>query len=238
LTFYPFYTFSSSPTFNTWAKLTCHTIQHELRASSSFPSRLLRLDDDDGGDKHRLLLFYLNHPIQYVQVTGVIVSIDEHHLDRHQCQLTILSLDDSSGATVDVLLPDLAPGTVFRAKGSLSQFRGRRQVRLLRGEVIGSTGAEMGLVSARGRFYSSVLAKPWVISARRMAGLKQRATRAHEDLERARRRRADRERRHADSLKTDWDRDEVERATEAEVARSAGEEVRRQQWKKKRRTDG
>ncbi|RMZ82392.1 hypothetical protein DV737_g2067, partial [Chaetothyriales sp. CBS 132003] len=230
LTYYPFYTFSSSPTFNTWAKLTCHTIQHELQANSSFPSRLLLLDDDhrgndndDNDDHNRLLLFYLNHPIQYVQVTGVIVSIDEHHVQRHvqhhgqdQCQITILSVDDSSGATVDVvfqhqhqhrhptnanpragntnidtahmvnLLAGLAPGTVLRAKGTLRHFRGRRQVRLLRGEVISSTAAEMRLASARARFYSSVLAKPWT---------------------------------------REWEREEVERAKEAEVARRAGEEV-------------
>ncbi|KKK16183.1 hypothetical protein ARAM_006117 [Aspergillus rambellii] len=78
LTFYPAFCFKASPTHFTWKK-----------------------NPDQG------LFFYLNHPIRFVSVMGIIVARTE--VPRR----TILTLDDSSGATIDIV--------VLRAEESESQ---------------------------------------------------------------------------------------------------------------------
>ena len=86
--FYPAYCHSASTTWNTWVKLTSHDIHHVLRprpGASSFVS-----------NSDNLVLFYLNHPIQYVQVVGVVVSCDDYH------ERWIIGVDDSSGATIEL----------------------------------------------------------------------------------------------------------------------------------------
>jgi hypothetical protein len=49
------------------------------------------------------LNFYHNHPIQFVCLAGIIVARDEYP------QRTILVLDDSSGATIEIVCPKLVP---------------------------------------------------------------------------------------------------------------------------------
>ncbi|KAL3462867.1 hypothetical protein BJX64DRAFT_258289 [Aspergillus heterothallicus] len=82
LTFYPAFCFKASPTHFTWVKLAASDV-HRLQR---------RVDFGDQG-----LFFYRNHPIRFVNLIGIIVArID---VPRR----TILTLDDSSGATVEVV---------------------------------------------------------------------------------------------------------------------------------------
>ncbi|KAL4795238.1 hypothetical protein BDV19DRAFT_363394 [Aspergillus venezuelensis] len=83
LSFYPAYTFKSSPTNFTWVKLSAANI-HRLTRRSEF--------GEPG------LFFYKNHPIRFVNVLGVIVARTD--VPRR----TILTIDDSSGATVDIVV--------------------------------------------------------------------------------------------------------------------------------------
>ncbi|KAL4958719.1 OB-fold domain-containing protein [Aspergillus stella-maris] len=83
LPFYPAYTFNSSPTNFTWVKLSTANV-HRLTRRSEF--------GEPG------LFFYKNHPIRFVNVLGVIVARTD--VPRR----TILTIDDSSGANVDIVV--------------------------------------------------------------------------------------------------------------------------------------
>ncbi|KAJ5467043.1 hypothetical protein N7475_004795 [Penicillium sp. IBT 31633x] len=81
LNFYPAFCFKASPTHFTWVKMSAADV-HRLRNSSNFVGQNI--------------YFYNNHPIQFVSLVGLIVARTE--LTRR----TILTLDDSSGATIDI----------------------------------------------------------------------------------------------------------------------------------------
>ncbi|KAK7900266.1 hypothetical protein LTR67_004012 [Exophiala xenobiotica] len=104
----PAYAFTASETWSKWVKLTAHEIHHILkphkRYAETTTTTLARLDNTGThGHNHRdaaLLLFYLNHPIQFVQVVGVVVALDEYFE-----KFWLFTIDDSSGATIDVTCP-------------------------------------------------------------------------------------------------------------------------------------
>jgi hypothetical protein len=48
-------------------------------------------------DDRVILLFYLNHPIQFIQVIGVVVVLEDYFE-----KFWLFTVDDSSGATIDV----------------------------------------------------------------------------------------------------------------------------------------
>ncbi|KAJ6128602.1 Nucleic acid-binding OB-fold [Penicillium samsonianum] len=81
LVFYPAFCFKASPTHFTWVKMGAADV-HRLRQSSDFVGQNI--------------FFYNNHPIQFVSLVGVIVARTD--IPRR----TILTLDDSSGATIDI----------------------------------------------------------------------------------------------------------------------------------------
>ncbi|KAJ5164500.1 Nucleic acid-binding OB-fold [Penicillium coprophilum] len=81
LVFYPAFCFKASPTHFTWVKMGAADV-HRLRRSSNFVGQNM--------------FFYNNHPIQFVSLVGVIVARTDFPWR------TILTLDDSSGATIDI----------------------------------------------------------------------------------------------------------------------------------------
>ncbi|KAJ5755564.1 hypothetical protein N7533_005107 [Penicillium manginii] len=83
LIFYPAFCFKASPTHFAWVKMALADV-HKLHRPEGF-----------NGQK---LFFYKNHPITYISVVGVIVSRNE--IPRR----TILTIDDSSGATLDIVI--------------------------------------------------------------------------------------------------------------------------------------
>ncbi|KIW12175.1 hypothetical protein PV08_09450 [Exophiala spinifera] len=106
-TFYPAWAFNASQTWLKWVKLTAHDVHHVLQSHEKFSETTttttaptLTHHGHGTGRRRRdapLLLFYLNHPIQYVQVVGVVVAFDEYFE-----KFWLLTIDDSSGATLDV----------------------------------------------------------------------------------------------------------------------------------------
>ncbi|KAL2872811.1 OB-fold domain-containing protein [Aspergillus lucknowensis] len=82
LTFYPAFCFKASPTHFTWVKMGASDIHRLMR----------RVEFGDQG-----LFFYKNHPIRFVNLVGIIVARAD--VPRR----TIITIDDSSGATVDVV---------------------------------------------------------------------------------------------------------------------------------------
>lgn len=288
LTFYPAYTFRASPTWFKWVKLTCSDIHATLQPHQKYSSVTTGAVRDarfnaHGRNNPPLLLFYLNHPIQFVQVIGVVVAVEEY-FDK----FWLFTVDDSSGATIDVTCPrpekkheghgssrpalnttgdvqkqkddgaehdphpDSDPdhellllqstisrldiGTAVQAKGTLTTFRGTRQLSLLRLSIIPSTSQEMRLISSRSQFYSSVLSDPWSLTREDQRKLQAEAQgERDEEIERAKKRRnrdrmkREREERHSRAIQREYEREEETRKREAEQARSWGEELKQKQ---------
>jgi hypothetical protein len=94
LTFYPAFCYAASPTWSKWVKLTCWDVHHALR-----PHQQQGKSYTSGGPSASQTLFYLNHPIQYVQLMGIVVAIEDY-FESH----FLVTIDDSSGETLDIVL--------------------------------------------------------------------------------------------------------------------------------------
>lgn len=120
LTYYPAYCHKASPTWFEWVKLTAHDIHTKLQIRDGYQHAWLT--------EHRfardapLLMFYLNHPIQFVQVVGVVVSFDEY-FDR----FWLFTIDDSSGNTIDVVCRKPTKDRAEKIVGSISTFNDKRE---------------------------------------------------------------------------------------------------------------
>ncbi|KAJ9656138.1 hypothetical protein H2198_005194 [Neophaeococcomyces mojaviensis] len=96
LTFYPAYCHSASPTWFTWVKLTAHDIHNKIQEREGY-QHVFQTEYAQDHSRSRML-FYLNHPIQFVQVIGVVVNLEEFFE-----KFWLFTVDDSSGATIDIV---------------------------------------------------------------------------------------------------------------------------------------
>lgn len=192
LTFYPAYCFSASPTWFAWVKLTAHDIHRVLRSRAGFAAST--------SNPKAQLLFYLNHPVQYVQVVGVVVAFDEN-FDK----FWNLTVDDGSGEVIDCVcwkpekeqvrlaggqdggaklenidveqqrreqvIEGIDIGTVVRVKGTVTSFRDVRQIKIERLNIIPTTNQEIVHIAARTKFLEEVLMRPWSVSPNRQKRL-------------------------------------------------------------------
>ena len=92
LNFYSAYCFDLSPTYNAWVKLTAADV-HALQEREGFE---WRKSDARLEGQVPSLYFYLNHPIQWVCLVGVVVAFDAFEYRF------IMMLDDSSGANIEI----------------------------------------------------------------------------------------------------------------------------------------
>ncbi|KAJ6008424.1 hypothetical protein N7540_012400 [Penicillium herquei] len=81
---YPAFCFKASPTHFAWVKMSVADV-HRLQKPRSFEGQRI--------------YFYKNHPIRFVTIAGLIVSKAEVY------RRTILTIDDSSGAILEVVIP-------------------------------------------------------------------------------------------------------------------------------------
>ena len=178
LTFYPAYCHRASPTYFAWVRLSCANV-HSLATRKGFEGQNL--------------YFYLNHPVQFVCLVGVVVAFDGTNAKKW-----IMTLDDSSGATLEMVRPRpqvqaqgenaatsnmheeqtkhkeaeevpldmtlLGIGKVIKAKGTIDTFWGSRQLRLERFDILTDTMAEVKSWEQRTRYFDVTLSKPWVVS--------------------------------------------------------------------------
>jgi hypothetical protein len=138
------------------------------------------------------ILFYLNHPIQFVSVVAPVISIDEI-----RGRYVLLTIDDGSGATMVVkvrqversvdshsnttvlnvnvfstldrywLEIDNEPidvGSVIKAKCTIESFRGERQLLLQRASVVKTTKEEAEDWLDAARWKLDTLSKPWKLT--------------------------------------------------------------------------
>ncbi|KAI9741243.1 MAG: hypothetical protein M1834_002959 [Cirrosporium novae-zelandiae] len=182
LVFYPAYCWPAAPTYDNshWVKLTADDVHNRLTTRPA----------SEGQNTY----FYLNYPIRYFCLQGLLVSITFYP------RRLILTLDDFSGYTIDLVAPLPAPaspdpatdillpeptntinpnpsvtengisltgletGTLIKAKGTISVFRHTRQIALARLTPIVSTTSELASWRSQTQFYKSVLSHPWVLS--------------------------------------------------------------------------
>ncbi|KIW02007.1 uncharacterized protein PV09_06513 [Verruconis gallopava] len=97
---YPAYAFKESPTWFTWVKLLAVDV-HGLR--------------EEAGFQGQNVYFYQNHPIRFVCLTGLVVSIDDK-LNRY----TLLELDDGSGSLIVVKITRLDSASAASPSSSFS----------------------------------------------------------------------------------------------------------------------
>lgn len=118
---YPQYCFHLSPTIDRWCPLRAQDI-HTLGSHPGFEGSTDAMTVTWGWSTHAKniielgqdLWFYLNHPIKWVRVAGVVVAIDEYAGCR------VYTLDDSSGATIEcrVNIPQADKGLVTTGKAA------------------------------------------------------------------------------------------------------------------------
>jgi hypothetical protein len=150
------------------------------------------------------IYFYLNHPIRYVRVVGVVVAIDDI-----TSKYSALTLDDGSGATLELKIVrrvvdqqssetfssnttignvnvisqfgvfDITVdnvhvniGTVLKAKGSISEFRGVKQLELRRVQIVSSTDEEAQAWAETAAFKAKVLSAKWRVTSAEHAVIK------------------------------------------------------------------
>jgi hypothetical protein len=136
------------------------------------------------------LYFYLNHPIRFVRIVGVVVAIDDL-FER----LAIVTVDDGSGATIELKIARIPPtnvkisspfgqfevvvdhqrlaiGSVVKAKGTITEFREVRQLDLKRLWVITTTDEEAQAWAETAAFKLDVLSKPWHITSKQHKQIK------------------------------------------------------------------
>ncbi|KAF2468644.1 uncharacterized protein BDR25DRAFT_290439 [Lindgomyces ingoldianus] len=179
---YPAYCFTASPTYNVWVKLTAADVQ-ALRTEPQYRSQHI--------------YFNLNYPIRYVCIVGTVVAIDDINL-----KYTVLTIDDGSGATVEVKIVRLTPdiynsvespsnttignvnvivrtgcfevtvdhqqvdiGSVIKAKCTISEFRGMKQLEIKRVWIVPTTNEEVQAWAETAAFKREVLSKPWHLTS-------------------------------------------------------------------------
>ncbi|KAG0640361.1 hypothetical protein HOY80DRAFT_871905, partial [Tuber brumale] len=165
LSFYPRVLFHHSLTYNEWARLTVKDIHERLHQRRGF----------EGQD----VWFYSNHPIRWVRVVGIVVAYDDM---EKMVNITAI-VDDGSGYLIDLIawkgkppigkkkpkfsfddLENVSLHSIIKAKGSLGEFRGNKQLLLRRVAVLRDTNDEVNAWTETIRFKKDVLSKPWYLT--------------------------------------------------------------------------
>ncbi|KAL9622308.1 MAG: hypothetical protein Q9160_003319 [Pyrenula sp. 1 TL-2023] len=228
LVFYPAYCHAASQTHFTWVKLTASEVHHALKSRSGFEGQHV--------------YFYLNHPVQFICLVGVVVAFEDYHEKRW-----LLTLDDSSGETIDIvcnkpsnqflvradgegrdieaekrtsLMDQIELGSVIKVKGTITTFRDIRQIHLERVAIQLDTEAEVEFWKQRLQTFQGVLSKPWRLSKQQQKKLQEAEGRAERRRERSSRQAA-REEKDADRIVRYYEKEEQKRAQGAEVAKDA-----------------
>jgi hypothetical protein len=168
LTFYPPHLFKYSPTYTSWARLTAADLHHRLYRRSDHSG--IAVDD---------LWYFTNHPIRWVRIVGIIIAFDEWE------KRTQITVDDGSGELIDVVAwktPSSNHGTkmetplpnmmgvhlhaVVKVKGSIDEYRERKQMRLKKVEVIKDTVEEVRCWKEMVEWKRNVLMQPWILDAK------------------------------------------------------------------------
>ncbi|KAJ4383133.1 hypothetical protein N0V85_008480 [Neurospora sp. IMI 360204] len=187
---YPQYCFHLSPTINKW----CHLRATDIVSLSSHP-----------GFQGQDLYFHLNHPIKWVRICGIVVAIDVYgdssSSSRRKGQIQVITIDDSSGHTIECVIPLPPPpppaqqpqqpqqpaqplpiidseidiGHTLDIKGSLRTFREQRQVKVEKIVHLKTTEQEVAFWERVVQLRKEVLDKPWRLEEKVVRRLRREA---------------------------------------------------------------
>jgi hypothetical protein len=176
------------------------------------------------------LYFHLNHPIRYVRVVGVVVAIDDlferlavvtvddgsgatielkivrtprtgPSILSTTSKTTIPNVEISSPFEVVVDSQCLDIGTVVKAKGTITEFRGIKQLDLKRLWVVSTTNEEVQAWTETAAFKLDVLSKPWHITAQQHKQIKEKIKSDKRKVQEYERRKAEHEAKKTEKLK-------------------------------------
>ncbi|EMR09960.1 hypothetical protein PNEG_01718 [Pneumocystis murina B123] len=158
--FYPPILFQYSPVYHTWVKLFVKDV-YTLKVVEGF-------EDSPA-------LFWLNHPIRWVHLFGVVVGLEKREKGD------FVSLDDSSGRIIELILKErhhrhLIPafpeenglldiGMRIKVRGTLSRLHGSRRISVIKLDVIHDPNIEILGWEERIRLKQEVLSKVWIIDS-------------------------------------------------------------------------
>lgn len=140
------------------------------------------------------IFFYVNHPIKWVRIAGIVVAVDEFEGRR------VYTIDDSSGLTIECVanvpippkpgqkrkddpmsdkekekehpLPvvdgDIDVGHVIDIKGSVKTFRHSKQILADKISHLRSTDQEVQFWEKVMKLRKEVLSQPWVLTTREL----------------------------------------------------------------------
>lgn len=143
------------------------------------------------------VFFYLNHPVKWVRITGMVVAVDEFGPRR------IYTVDDSSGVCIECIvnLPKPEPdielgskeqktatgkplvsdevdvGTVVDMAGGLALYRGNKQIKIERATIVRSTEHEIRYWEKARDFKLKVLDSPWELTDKEVRKCRKEAER-------------------------------------------------------------
>ncbi|PSN73499.1 hypothetical protein BS50DRAFT_514836 [Corynespora cassiicola Philippines] len=179
---YPAYCFRASPTFDAWVKLTAADIQ-ALRYEPEFPGQqiyfhlnhpiryvclvgvvvaiedinarytVLTVDDGSGATIE----------VKIVRITPDVYDPETNPSNTTVANINVISRIGVFEVSIDGHSLDI--GTVVKAKGTLSEFRGAKQLELKRITVVSSTDKEAKAWADAAAYKRNVLAKPWHLSS-------------------------------------------------------------------------
>ncbi|KAI5865937.1 hypothetical protein GGS23DRAFT_554703 [Durotheca rogersii] len=184
LEYYPAYCFHLSPTINKWCPLRATDI-HRLEGRPGFE-----------GDN---VFFFLNHPIRWVRIVGVVVAIDDFYGWRYytvddstgaciQCRADIVrpakSAPDDAGdekkaaapASLSEAASGIDVGMVVEVKGGTRLFRDQMEISVHKIRRLRSTSQEVQFWDKIRQFRREVLSQPWVLERREVRRCKKQHT--------------------------------------------------------------
>lgn len=139
LNFYNAYCFDLSPTYNAWVKLTAADV-HALQEREGFE---WRKSDARVEGQIPSVYFYLNHPIQWVCLVGVVVAFDAYGYRF------IIILDDSSGANIEITCgraKEQNADTQLDAPSTTANISSSMTGKTAQGNTVDLTGVDVGSV--------------------------------------------------------------------------------------------
>ncbi|KAF2036510.1 hypothetical protein EK21DRAFT_83473 [Setomelanomma holmii] len=178
---YPAYCFHASPTYDTWVKVTAADVQ-SLRREPKFPEQRLYFHINYPIRYVRLVGVVV--AIDDINLKYTVLTIDDGSGANIELKIVRIPpveqnpVDTSSNTTIDnvnIISPfgifevvvdnhKLDIGTVVKVKGTISEFRGVKQLDLKRIWVVTSTNEEVQAWTETAAFKREVLSKPWHLS--------------------------------------------------------------------------
>lgn len=133
--------------------------------------------------------------MKWARIVGVVVEINEYRKERSENGRRVYTVDDSSGACIEAVVPtpttlyqEVDVGSVVDVKGALSTFYDQKQIKITKMASLRSTTQELALWEKRAKFRREVLDKPWVLGNRDIRRCRKEAEGSEADAERKRRR--------------------------------------------------